>query len=85
VLLSCNIFVNPDKTTKTNRHYEIRDLLYNYLAIGKTLNMYDFASGTTASAIQVLKVRDVVTDSPIPNDELFQYNLTVEIAWLEKW
>lgn len=85
VLLSCNVFVNPNKTTKTNRPYEIRDLLFNKLRTGTTIGFYAFASGSTSTTTQILKVRDVVTDSPVPNDDLLQWNLTVEIDWLEKW
>jgi hypothetical protein len=85
VLLSLNIFVNKEKTVKTNRHYEIRDDVYNYLKIGSQINFYDFASGNTSAVVQIMKVREIITDSPIPDEQFYQYNLTVSIDWLQKW
>jgi len=85
VLLNLNIFVSMEGTTKTNRHYELRDTLYEYLKIGSQIPLYDFASGNTTTAIQTMKVREVVTDTPVPNPDHWQYNLTVAIDWLQKW
>jgi hypothetical protein len=85
VLLSLNIFVKPELTTKVNRHFEIRDDIYDHLKIGSGVTFYDFQGGVTNALVQNMKVRDIVTDSPIPNNDYHQYNLTVQLDWLQKW
>lgn len=85
VMLSLNIFVKKTKTTKTNRHFEIRDDVLHHIHEGKTFNMFDYVGGNTSSAIAVLKFRDVVTDIPVPDPDYHQWNLTVEFDWLRKW
>jgi len=85
VMLSFNIFVNPEKADKTNRHYEIRDKIAEHFHINKTISLYDFSSDDFTDALQTMKVREIITDQPIPNDEWMQFDYTVGISWLEKW
>lgn len=85
IILNFNIFVNKDKTRKTNRHYEIRDIIYNYFYIGAQINLYDFSQGDFNNALQVMKIREIITDMKIPDDNFYQYTFTVGIDWLQKW
>ena len=85
VMINFNLFVDPSKTAKTNRHYELRDIVAGYFSIGKTISLYDFYNGEFVTSLQSMKVRDVVTDTAIPNDNYLQYNYTISIDWLEKW
>ncbi|MBW8001770.1 MAG: hypothetical protein FVQ80_07070 [Planctomycetes bacterium] len=85
VILNFNIFVNKEKTLQSNRHYVIRDIIFDYFKIGTTVNMYDFSEGNFVTVIQTLKVREVVTDSPLVEDNYFRYTLTFGLEWLQKW
>lgn len=86
VLLSLNVFVNKENAIKTNRHFELRDIVAGYFEIGTMINMYDSSKGNFDIVIQKMKVREIVTDSPIPNNEGYlQYNYTVAIEWLQEW
>ena len=85
VMLNFNIFVNKQNTQKTNRHYEIRDILSEYFKIGTEIDLYDFSIGNFDSSLQTMKVLEIITDQPIPDEKYFQYNFTVGIDWLEQW
>jgi len=85
VLLSLNIYVGKTETTKTNRHYEIRDVVANYLKIGTKIDLFDFADDDWTNSLQTMEVRDVVTDRAIPDPDFHRYNYTVEIHWMEQW
>jgi hypothetical protein len=85
VMLSFNVFVNPDKADRTNRHYEIRDRIEEYFNIGDSISLYDFNNDDFANALQTMKIRDVITDTAIPNDSWMQYNYTCLVSFLEKW
>ncbi|NHJ85610.1 MAG: hypothetical protein FK734_09120 [Asgard group archaeon] len=85
ILLNFNIFVKKNETKKTNRHYEIRDLISNYFKIGTEINLYDFYNGDFSTVLQVMKIREIVTDRKIPDDNFYQYAYTVSLDWLEKW
>ena len=85
VLLNFNIFVNKEKTLRSNRHYEIRDVVFDYFKVGTTVDMYDFSNSNFVTVIQKLKVREVITDTPIPENNYFRYTLTFGIEWLQKW
>ncbi len=85
VMLSFNIFVNPDKTIKSNRHYELRDKVLNYFTIGTTINMYDFYNNNFSTVVQILKVRDILTDRAIQDDNFWRYEIVIGVDWLEKW
>jgi hypothetical protein len=84
-MLNFNIFVNREKTLKTNRHYEIRDLIYEYFKIGTQIDLYDFSSDDFSSSLQKMEVREIVTDMVIRDDRYSAYNFTVAIDWLENW
>lgn len=85
VMLSFNIFVNPEKTHKTNRNYEIRDIIHNYFTIGKSISLYDFSDDDFTTSLQEMQVDEIMTDGQIPNEEYQQYNITYVVEWLEKW
>jgi len=86
VALNFNIFVVKEKTKKTNRHYEIRDVLADYFYIGKLIPMYDFSNDDFENIIQYLKIREVDTDEPILDQRKYWiYNYMVFIDWQEKW
>lgn len=85
IILNLNVFVNRQKTKKTNRHYEIRDLIVKHFYVGKDIDLYDFENGNFTTSIQKMRVREVVTDEPIPDDDFFQWNYTVGIDWMAKW
>ena len=85
IFLNFSIFVNRNKTKKTNRHYEIRDIIANYFYIGTEINLYDFYNGNFSNVLQIMKIRDIETDRKIPDDDFHQYIYTVVIDWLQKW
>jgi len=85
VALNFNIFVKKTSTTKTNRHYEIRDALGEYYNVGHTINLYDAVSENFSSSIQTMKIKEIITDEVIPSDDIYQYNYTIGIEWLRKW
>lgn len=85
VLLNMNVFVNPAKTQKTNRHYEIRDILADYFKIGTQIDLYDFANDNWTSSLQKMEIREIITDRSIPDPNFYMYNFTVSIDWMEKW
>lgn len=85
VMLSLNTFVKKDRTTYSNRHYQIRDIIAGYLNLGTDVNLYDYANGNFTTSIQKMRVREIVTDSPIPNEDFHQYNYTVSLEWEQKW
>jgi hypothetical protein len=84
-VINLNIFVNKEKTTYADRHYQIRDVVFEHLTIGSGVTLYDYAGGVTNVASQIMKVREIITDQSIPNDDFFQWNLSVAIDWLQKW
>ena len=85
ILVNLNIFVKKDNTRQTNRHYEIRDIIGDYLYIGKDIDLYDFQNSNFTTSLQKLRIREIITDRPIPNDNFWQYNYTVGIDWTQKW
>jgi len=85
IVLNFNIFVNPNKTTKTNRHYEIRDLIASCFKIGTQIDLYDFSNNDWITSLQKMEVRDIITDRTIPDPDFLMYSFTVIIAWLEQW
>jgi len=86
IVLNFNIFVVKEKTNKTNRHYELRDILADYFYIGKKIPMYDFSNDEFETIIQNLKIREVDTDEAVLDQRKYWiYNYMVFIDWLEKW
>ena len=85
VLLNMNIFVNSKKTERTNRHYEIRDIIANYFKIGTQIDLYDFSDDDWSTSLQKMEIREVTTDRAIPDPSFHMWNFTVEIHWLEQW
>ena len=85
IILDFSIFVNKEKTRKTNRHQELRDIIANYFKVGTEINLYDFASADFNTVLQKLKVHEIITDEVIPNNNYLQYNYTASILWLNKW
>jgi len=85
IVLNLNIFVNPSKTRRTNRHYEIRDAVIGYFEIGTQIDLYDFSDNDWTTSLQKMEVNETITDRPIPDPDFHQYNLSVGIAWLECW
>lgn len=84
-IVNFNVFVKPESTTKSNRHYQIRDIVAGYFELGSQIDFYDFASEDFTNVLQELTVKEIITDSPIPNDDFRQYNYTVGIEWIQKW
>ena len=85
LLLSFNCFVQRDNTTKVVRHYELRDLIYNYFTIGKTIPIYDYNDDDFVNVLDYLKVFEIDTDAPLPNNDWRQYNLTLVLQYTERW
>jgi hypothetical protein len=85
IMLNLNVFVKKDATRQTNRHYQIRDIIGEYLYVGKDIPMYDFENGNFTTALQQMRVREVITDRPIPGDAHWQYSYTVGVEWIQKW
>lgn len=85
LILNFSIFINKSKTKKTNRHYEIRDIIASYFYIGAQIELYDFSNGDFNTILQYMKVREIITDNKILNDDFYQYNYTVAIDWLQKF
>ena len=84
--LTFMIHVVKEKTKKTNRHYEIRDIIANYFSIGSKINLYDFSNNEFNTVIQTMKVREIDLDEALLDERKFYiYNYTVVIDWLEKW
>ena len=85
IILNFNIFVNRQNTQKTNRHYELRDILFEYFKIGTEIDLYDFSSGNFNTSLQKMMITEIITDQPIPDEAYFQYNFTIGMNWLEQW
>lgn len=85
VLLNMNIFVNPNKTKRTNRHYEIRDYVAEYFKIGTLIDLYDFSANDWGTSLQKMEVNEIITDRPIPDPNFHMYNFTISVDWLEQW
>lgn len=85
VLLNINIFVNRELTQKTNRIYELRDLIYTYFTIGKEISLYDFNNDDFTNILQTLVVREIITDQVVPAEDYSQYVFACMISWLEQW
>ena len=76
IIFSVNIFVKKSNITRSGREYAIRDILAKYFKIGKVITVYDY-SGDGSSDIGTMKVRDIITDSNLPETEsLYSYVLT---------
>lgn len=84
VIVSFNIFVNREKARKTNRHYELRDIVASYLELGDQVSLYDFENGNFSDVLQNMTVKEIITDMVIPNDDYYQYNYTVGLEWFSK-
>ena len=85
VMLNFNIFVNRELTAKTNRAYEIRDILADYFKIGTQIDLYDFSGDDFTTSLQKMEVNEIITDRAIPDEYYSQYNFSVGINWLEQW
>lgn len=85
IMINFNIFVNKDKVKKTNRHYEIRDIIAEYFKIGTQVDLYDFSQADFNNSLQKMKLREIVTDQVISDNDFYQYNYTCSFDWLEKW
>lgn len=85
VMLSFNIFVNRELTNKSNRHYEIRDLILKYFNEGDQVNLYDFENGDFTTILQKMTIREIITDQPIPDETYWMYNYSCGIHWIQKW
>jgi len=84
-LINFNIYVKKQNTTKTNRHYEIRDILAGYFEIKDGINLYDFSTGDFTNSLQLMHVSEIVTDRPIPSSDFFQYNYSVAVEWRQEF
>ena len=84
VILNFNIFVNRKETKKANRHYELRDTIATYFNIGTDVDLYDASNSEWLTSLEKLRLREVITDASIPNDNFYQYNYTVGFEWLAK-
>lgn len=84
-MVNFNIFVKKQHTTKTNRHYELRDIVVNYFKLGDTINLYDFSTGDFTNVIQIMKVREIVTDQAIPSTDFHQWTYAIAIEWRQEW
>jgi len=85
VMLNFNVFVNRELTTKSNRQYKIRDLIFKYFNEGAQIDLYDYEGGNFTTSLQKMTVRETITDQPIPDETYWQYNVTVGIHWIQKW
>jgi len=87
VLLNFNIFVNKESPTnrRTNRSYEIRDIVADYFKIGTEIDLYDASNSDWTTSLQKMFVFDVATDAPISDETFEQYSYAVEILWLEQF
>lgn len=83
-LIQFNIFVNRGNTKKTNRHYEIRDIVAKYFCIGAEIDLYDFENNNFDDSLQKMKVRTVEDDLTIRDPNYYQYTYSVTIEWLER-
>uniref|UniRef100_A0A6M3IP32 Uncharacterized protein n=1 Tax=viral metagenome TaxID=1070528 RepID=A0A6M3IP32_9ZZZZ len=81
VFYNINIFVKKSGVTTSHRHYAIRDIVADYFKIGQDIYLRNYAEGGTTQ-IAKIRVRDLVTDSPIPEtNEYLQYALAYNINW----
>jgi len=85
LLLSFNCFVQRDNTTKVVRHYELRDIVYNYFTIGTSIPIYDYNDDDFVNILDYLIVFEVEDDRTIHNNEWRQYNLTLVLNYTESW
>jgi len=85
VLLNTNCFVNRENITASDRHYVLRDTVNKYLYSGASIPLRDYAGGTTQPWVCRMYVAGIETDTPIPNDDLLQYNFTVRLQWVRQW
>jgi len=84
VTLNINIFVNQSGATLADKHYRIRDTIVNYFKVGQSISIKDHLSGATSpTTLNYLKVRRLITDRPIPSEDLLQYTLTWEMDYTE--
>jgi len=82
LLANFNVFVQKSGVTVSDKHYKVRDWVANYFKIGQSIGIYDYVSGAT-TATSYMTVREVETDTVVPNDSFYQYNFTVVIGWTE--
>lgn len=83
IFFQINIFVKKSAVTLADIHYNMRDVVAGYFRIGQDITLRDYiASGSTA--ICNMRVRDVVTDTPMPEtNEFLQYAVAWEIDFTE--
>ena len=84
-LLNMNCFANRENVTAANRHYVLRDTVNKYLHSGVSIPLRDYAGGTTRPWSCLMTVREIETDTPIPNEDVLQYNYTVRLEFLREW
>ena len=76
IVFSVNIFVKKSNITISGREYALRDIIVKHFRVGKTISIYDY-SGDGSTEVGTMKVRDIITDSMLPEtEELYSYNLT---------
>lgn len=85
VLLNINCFVNKENITAANRHYALRDICNKYLYSGCSIPLRDYVGGTTRPFECLMYVRQITTDTPVPNKNFSQWNYTVELEWIKQW
>ncbi len=88
-LLNFNIFIKlatlpPTGATTTYRATDIRDIILGQGELGTDITLKDYSS-TGAPAVDVIRIMAINTDRRIPNNQgFYQYNLTLQLLWLEK-
>lgn len=76
IMFSVNIFVKKSNMTKSGREYALRDIVAKHFRLGKTISIYDY-SGDGSTEVGTMKVRDIITDSVMPeSNEFYNYVLT---------
>ena len=84
-IVNLNIFVKKNLAKKSNRHYELRDIIASYITPNKRILLYDFESGDFTTSIQTMVIREIITDMPIQDELFFQYNYSFTIEWYQQW
>lgn len=83
ILFNVNVFVTKSGTSYADRHYRIRDKVVNYFKCGQRIAISDCVSGSTVT-VDYMKVRDLVTDRVVPDENFLQYSLAWEIDYTEQ-
>jgi len=85
VMVSFNCFVNKENVVLANGHYRLRDVVNKYYYSGASIPLRDYVGGTTQPWTCLMTVRDIITDMPIPNEDLNHYNYTISLEYLREW